>query len=305
MEPLAGPMATCVADLKLFCESTFGHCASDVMPLKFKDTNLESSSITFAYCKNYPFMNVSPVCHRAVTETIEKLKSSGHIVKEYTFPSNFERLSSIFYELMSADGWKFYFEKLKNEKREENLKKLLFYASFPNWLKHSVSWLASLILSDKRAIKIIQSISKKDVYHVNKIQLEISKIQADYIKSIEDGGIDVLIMPVHVLPATQNNSFGYIHFCAAHTFMWNLLNQPIGVLPITLYNETKDTIKGHWPRKFIFSDIFSENLLDRAAQNWYNPSAVPDLPVGVQVIGQSNKDEKVLKAMEIIEALTK
>lgn len=300
-----GPMATCSADLRLFCESTFGHRAIDVMPLKYQNFKDDNDPIVFGVCKIYPFMQVSPACHRAVTETIEKLKNDGQTVIEYEFPKSFNRLTSAFYEIMSADGWQFYFDKLVGEKREKNLQKLLKYASMPNWIKIIVGWIAGIVLKDNRASSIIKSISRKDVYQIHKIQVEIDDIIDEFARSIETSGIDMLIMPVHVLPATPNGSFGDIHFCAAHTFMWNLLNQPIGVMPVSKFDLTKDKIVGTWPRKFKFSDIFKNDLLDRAAQHWYNPNDIPELPIGIQIIGKSNEDEKVLHAMSIIEELMK
>lgn len=300
-----GPMATCVLDLKFFCETLFGIVSPDTFPLKYQKVQSDIGKISFAYCESYPFIDVSPVCNRAVAETIERLKINGHKVVQYKFPKSFEKLTILFYQIMSADGWKFYFEKLEGEKREENLKKLLYYASFPNWIKKTVSWLAGLILKDSRAVDIIKSISEKNVYQMHKIQAEIDIINSEFRKSIESQGIDMLIMPVHVLPATTLGSFGDIHFCAAHTFMWNLLNQPIGVMPVCFFDKSKDIIPDYWPRKFKFTDIFSQSLLDKASQHWYNPDEIVGLPAGIQVIGRSNEDEKVIEAMLLIEKLLK
>ena len=304
VEPVMGPMATCSADLRLFCEATFGHRAIDVMPLKYQNVK-NINPIIFGYCNIYPFMQVSPACHRAVIETIDKLNADGQTVIEYEFPRSFDRLASAFYEIMSADGWRFYFDKLEGETREKNLQNLLKYAALPNWIKTIVGWIAGLALKDKRASSIIKGISRKDVYQIHKIQVEIDEIIKEFSRSIEASGIDILIMPVHVLPATPNGSFGDIHFCAAHTFMWNLLNQPIGVMPVSKFDSIKDTIPGSWPRAFKFSDIFKTDLLDRAAQHWYNPKGIPELPLGIQVIGKSNEDERVLHAMSTIEKLLK
>jgi Asp-tRNA(Asn)/Glu-tRNA(Gln) amidotransferase A subunit family amidase len=305
VQPVMGPMATCSADLQLFCEATFGHRAIDVMPLKYQKCNDVRNSIVFGYCKIYPFIQVSPACHRAVIETIDKLKNEGQAIVEYEIPKSFDRLVYAFYEIMSADGWQFYFDKLEGEKREKNLQKLLKYAAMPNWIKTIVSWIASLVLKDKRASSIIKGISRKDVYQIHKVQIEIDSIIEEFSRSFEESGVDILIMPVHVLPATPNGSFGDIHFCAAHTFMWNLLNQPIGVMPVTKFDLIKDKIDGIWPRRFKFSDIFKNNFLDCAAQHWYNPDKISELPIGIQIIGKSNEDEKVLQAMSIIEKLMK
>ena len=79
VEPVMGPMATCVEDLKLFCDSTFGHIAPDVIPLKYQKSD-RKKHFTFGYSKKYPFMQVSPVCDRAVIETVDKLKYSDQKV---------------------------------------------------------------------------------------------------------------------------------------------------------------------------------------------------------------------------------
>lgn len=301
IEAVSGPMATCVEDLLLFCKATFGHGAQDVIPLKF-NMELSEKPIVFAFSKNCPFMKASPACSRAMEEVVLALKSNGHIVIEYEFPKSFEKLVPAFYSLMSADGWKFYFEKLKGEIPEKNIIKLLNYARLPNWIKKIVAFFARIILKDSRAISIINAISSKNVYEILKLKLEINDIAKDFHQSIADKDISVLLMPTHVLPATKNGSFGNIHFTAAYTFAWNLLNQPIGVLPVTHFDKSKDLVPDVWPREFKFSDIFSKDLLDRAAQSWYNPDFLK-LPIGVQVIGKSYEDELVLQAMKIIQDL--
>lgn len=293
-------MATCVDDIKLFCEALFGHNAYDVFPLKYRKID-ESKKIIFGYTKRYPFMHVSPICNRAVMETVDKLRASGQSVVEYELPASFDRLATAFYDLMSSDDYKFYFDKLRNEEREPILRKLLAYASMPSWIKYITAWIAGLVLKDKRAVGIIKAICKKDAYQLHKIQMEIEQINSEFSKSIEDSGIDVLIMPVHVLPATPNGSFGDIHFCAAHTFMWNLLNLPIGAMPAVNFDSSKDIIKGNWPRKFKFSDVFDNNLLEKASQNWYNPERIANIPAGIQIIGKCNQDETVIEAMSLIE----
>jgi Asp-tRNA(Asn)/Glu-tRNA(Gln) amidotransferase A subunit family amidase len=305
VEPVMGPMATCAEDLKLFCMATFGHSAPDVFPLHFSSTFDDNKPLVYAYSTKFPFMDVSPICKRSVMDTIERLRSNGHKVIQYEFPENFEKLAYYFYKIMSADGWEFYFEKLKKEPVEKNLRPLLNYAALPNWIKSIASWISGLLLKDCRAIEIIKSISKKDVYSLHKIQIEIDEISRNFRESIDILGIDILIMPVHVLPATPIGSFSDIHFCAAHTFMWNLLNQPIGTLSISSFDLSKDIVKDVWPRKFIFSDIFSNNLLDLAAQNFYNPENAIGLPSGIQLIGKANEDEKVIEAMIVIEKLFK
>ena len=85
----------------------------------------------------------------------------------------------------------------------------------------------------------------KNVYQIHEIQIEIDSIVKEYVESIDKLGIDILIMPVHRFTSHPNGSFSATFiFCAAHTFMWNLLNQPIGVMPVTSFDSSKDLIQG-------------------------------------------------------------
>ena len=161
--------------------------------------------------------------------------------------------------------------------------------------------MARFVLKDKRALDLISAISSKSSYEVLKIKLQVEEITHEFNKFLKESGIDVIISPVHVLPATPNGSFGHIHFCAAYTFAWNLLNQPIGVLPTTEFSAKLDIQKDAWPLKFTKSAIFSSNLLECAAQHFYPSEDCDGLPLGIQVIGASNCDEMVLQAMSIIE----
>lgn len=301
---VSGPMAARVADLDFFCRAAFGHAAPDVLPLKYQEVDA-ARPLRFGYCASGPFMEVSPLCRRAVLGTVRHLRAAGHNVVEFTFPENFQALLPIFYEIMSADGWRFYLEKLRGERREANLKPLLSYAAFPNWIKTACSWIFRLVCRDARAASVVSAISAKDAYQLIDVQQRIEQIDRSFREAIDASGIDVLLTPVHALPATPHDAFPHIHFCAVYTFAWNMLNQPIGVLPAAYFDKAKDVVPGTWPRHFSRSNLFSPNLMERAAQQHYHPKQSPDLPAGVQIVGRTNEDEKVLHAMFIVEEVLK
>ena len=294
-----------VSNLVHFCREAFGHDAYDVVPLPFREVLFNQKQIRFGYCSEDPFIPVSPACKRAVQETALLLKRAGCEVVEFKYPASFTRLMPLFYELMSADGWQFYFDQLKGEAREPVLKNLLRYASLPNWMKFLVSRTAGLFLRDPMANSLLLAIRSKSSFEVLKLRLEVKAIAKEFADFFSASGFDVILSPCHVLPATPNGSFGDIHFCAAYTFAWNLLNQPIGVLPVTQFSSKLDCIEAEWPRPFDFKALFSQTLLKRAAQHYYAASCIDGLPIGIQVIGRSNQDELVLAAMSKIESLLK
>jgi Asp-tRNA(Asn)/Glu-tRNA(Gln) amidotransferase A subunit family amidase len=295
-------MALHASDLLYFCKVAFGHPASDVVPLLFRD-NSAQAPIRYGFCASGPFMESSPVCQRAVKTAVIALKSSGVDVVEYQFPESFQKLVVSFYSLMSADGWKFYLNELGTEPREPCIRNLLTYASFPDCLKRLCSSISRLFVKDPRALAIISAIRSKDTYSLIQLQSELSGYEQEFHRSIASAGINVLITPTHVLPANPIGSFGDIHFTAAYTFAWNLLNVPIGCLPVVRFDSNLDNVEGEWPRKFEFKDIFSSDLLERAAKNYYNPKHVQGLPAGIQLIGLPNDDERVLSALVQLEGL--
>lgn len=304
--PLSGPMAQNVADLVYFCRYSFGHAALDVVPLGFRDSLLldQKRRIRFGYATHDPFMPVSPACNRAVHETVSALKKAGFEVVEFSYPPSFTRLMPLFYELMSADDFGFYFDKLKSEKREPIFRNLLRYAALPNWLKYIISRPLSWFMKDPMAISLLRAISSKSSFEVLQSRLEVKEIVKEFQDFFAASGFDVILSPCHVLPATPNGSFGNVHFCAAYTFAWNFANQPIGVLPVTRFSSQLDRVEGEWPRAFDFPVLFSETLLQRAAQHYY-ASCTDGLPIGIQVIGRSNEDELVLAAMTLIDQVTR
>jgi Asp-tRNA(Asn)/Glu-tRNA(Gln) amidotransferase A subunit family amidase len=305
IEVLSGPMSGNVSNLIHFCRQTFGHSAHDVVPLIFKETLFEQKQIKFGFCVDDPFITASPACIRAVRDAVSVLKQSGFEVVEFKYPTSFSRLMPLFYELISADGWEFYFKQLQGEMREPVLKNLLRYAALPNWMKFLVSRTAGLFLRDSSAVSLLRAISSKSSFEILKARIEVKEIAIEFQDFFFNSGMDVILSPCHVLPATPNGSFGDIHFCAVHTFAWNLLNQPIGVLPVGKFSSEIDCVDGEWPRPFKFKSIFSKTLLQRVAQHYYAASCIDGLPIGIQVIGRSNQDELVLAAMSKLESILK
>lgn len=125
------------------------------------------------------------------------------------------------------------------------------------------------------------------------LQSERKKFRQDFFDAwTAAGDFDVLLTPVHVLPAVPHHSFKLISFTCSFTLVFNVLDLPAGVLPITSVDAAKD----------IFPSPPS-GILEKTARKYYQLSQQKGLPVGVQVVGRPFKDETVLRAMRIIEKL--
>lgn len=125
------------------------------------------------------------------------------------------------------------------------------------------------------------------------LQYERKKLrQAFFDAWTAAGDFDVLLTPVHVLPAVQHGTFKKISFTCSFTLVFNVLDLPAGVLPVTSVDAARDEYTTP-----------ARGLLERTARGCYNLAEQNGLPLGVQVVGRPFKDETVLRAMRIIENL--
>ena len=101
--------------------------------------------------------------------------------------------------------------------------------------------------------------------------------------------IDCLLTPVGPSAAPRHGTakwWGY-------TSIWNLLDYPAAVFPVTTVDPVKDAVE---------ADYQPKNALDEENYRLYtSPDAYEHAPVGLQVVCQRFNDEKVLRCMELIE----
>jgi fatty acid amide hydrolase len=126
-----------------------------------------------------------------------------------------------------------------------------------------------------------------------RLQSERKKYRQDFFDAWKSAGnFDVVLTPVHVLPAVEHGTFKKISFTCSFTLVFNVLDLPAGVIPIT----TVDAARDAYTKPAV-------GLLEKTARSCYNLKEQHGLPLGIQVVGQPFKDETVLRAMRIIEKL--
>ncbi|CAF0779287.1 unnamed protein product [Adineta ricciae] len=104
-----------------------------------------------------------------------------------------------------------------------------------------------------------------------------------------DCTIDCLLTPVGPSAAPLHGTakwWGY-------TSVWNLLDYPAAVFPVTTVDLVKDQVE---------LDYQPRNALDRENYNLYtSPEVYANAPIGLQVVGRRFDDEKVMRCVEMIE----
>ena len=101
-------------------------------------------------------------------------------------------------------------------------------------------------------------------------------------------GVDVALA-YGLFPAPKLRQTEGVNYGIAYTFIWNYLNFPAGVVPVTRVRDNEQYFESEVGDKFDL--IMEETMKDSKG-----------LPVGIQVVGLPWKDELVLKTMELLEA---
>jgi len=89
---------------------------------------------------------------------------------------------------------------------------------------------------------------------------------------------------------------------ATGTILYNVIDSPCGVVPVTRVDPSKDGLTDEWTKgPGLGSKIIESDLYRRKKDLVYDPEAMKGLPVGVQVIGKSWEDEKVVAMMKVVD----
>lgn len=100
--------------------------------------------------------------------------------------------------------------------------------------------------------------------------------------------LDFIICPGFGCQAVKHTFAEHTTLAAAYNFIWNLLETPTGSIPITRVKEEEQ----RYPKTY--SDPINDHMTESALGS-------VGLPVGIQVVGLPNQDEKVLGLMKVLE----
>jgi amidase len=84
----------------------------------------------------------------------------------------------------------------------------------------------------------------------------------------------------------------------AATTLYNTVNSPSGVIPVTKVDPAKDQITEEWSKA---SPSLVEKALYQGRKPIYDPVAMQGMPVSVQIVGRMWEDEKVLAMMTVVD----
>ncbi|RPD64393.1 amidase signature enzyme [Lentinus tigrinus ALCF2SS1-7] len=302
----AGPMGRSVEDLELAARVVFGKQGTDYAPapLPYRDVVLPEK-LKFGYYLSDGYVKPSPANQRAVLETVAALRQAGHECVPLEVPQVVDAIEC-YMGLVAADGFKTLTADLGRDPVEPGISGTLLGPALPGWVRRTLAWALRKFFGDSVFARVTlatrpcsmpeytQWVRRRDVY-CRKFESEVW----------DKHGFDGIISPVIALPAMPHDSCKYLAPLAASACLYNVLNAPVGVVPVT-HVRASDVATVEWTNLRVGSGHGSPSL-ERLLYGWrgkggcYDPEKMAGIPVGVQVVGRKWEEEKVVEMMKVVD----
>jgi len=299
------PMARTLEDLTYFTKSILSMQVwkydHSVHPIPWRENVVkeieEKKKFRVGVLRTDGVVDPSPACARAVEEVVEALRKDGHEVFDVDPPSPYEALV-IASNLLNSDGcktFKSFFRSLEWE--DPGAKQMSWLASLPRPLKWFYYAWVKYIQRDDIWAGLIKDWGGISAYEQWKLVAKREAYKAKFHDWWEqEAKMDFLITPPNATPAVPHDGMKEAVSSCGYTFLFNLLDYPAGIIPITHVDKALDQL----PPNFSLRKL---NRVAWGAYKHYDANAMHGLPVAVQIVGQRLEEEKVLAIMGRIEAI--
>ncbi|XP_007430219.1 fatty-acid amide hydrolase 1 [Python bivittatus] len=293
-----GPMARDVDSLALclralLCKKMF-HLDPTVPPLPFNEQVYTSSApLRIGYYVNNSYSMLSPSMRRAVLETKELLEINGHVLVPFEpYHMNYF-MNNFFAPGFFADGGATVLKSFEGEPKDPKLQPFLLMLKLPHWLQRVLSWIIRPI--HIRLSRSLRNLHERSVKELWKYHLEVEEYCREFIAEWKRLELDVLLCPA-LGPAFKSGFPGRIPEIISYTVLYNFLDFPAGVVPVTTTTKEDEeelkSFKGH------FNDLGAKLLAEAVKES-------VGLPVAVQCVALPWQEELCLRFMKEVETLTR
>ncbi|KAG2369045.1 amidase signature domain-containing protein [Suillus spraguei] len=303
-----GPLARSVQDCELFCKTIFGQKDSSHqnIPMPYHAVELPSK-LRFGYYLSDGMLESSPACKRAVLETVSALRKQGHECIEFTSPLNASAME-VFLGLTSSDGYKKMLSHLdsdpmaKPDLQEDSLFLVTLGPRLPSFVRKLACWIAKTFLGDSLFPRFFSLAREKSVLEFTDFTDQRNEVTAAWYEQVWDKyGFDGIIAPVQSLPVIPHGGATYLSVFAAATITYNVIDSPVGTIPVTRVNPDTDNLSTDFVVGASGRSKMFETRMYLGKNPVYDPKAMEGIPVGVQLVGKKWEDEKVLAMMHVVD----
>lgn len=263
-----------------------------VPPIPFREEIYQDKKpIRIGYYLDDGYIPSVPSMHRAVEKAKSILESRGHKLIPMQ-PVDARRMFRLFLDTVGADGTKTYLTCMKDDIYDSTVRQFFYTSHLPGVLKKMIGWIMSVISRDEIAGYMVKALSGfGTVYEYWNHALDIEDYKDDTLALWRSLGIDAVICPGFAFPAIPHNTFGDLVGGCVYSTMYNLLNYPAGVLPVTKVTEQDIKDMANYPNKTKFEKNIKKMML----------GGTVGLPCGVQCVALPYQEELVIRLMKEVE----
>ncbi|XP_015277461.1 PREDICTED: vitamin D3 hydroxylase-associated protein-like [Gekko japonicus] len=292
--PMARDMDSLVLCMKaLLCDELF--CLDPtVPPLPFNDEIYSSSRpLRIGYYDGDGYFQPSPSMRRAVQETRKLLQEAGHTLIPFTPPRINFLVDELFTKGVSADGCSTLVENFDGEFVDVTWTNQLRCCKMPDLLKRLLA-LILMPVFPRISRHLNALIGVGSVKNLWKNNVDRMAYRDEFIAEWRRLKLDVVLCPA-LGPAFNLGYAGKLFVATTYTHLYNVLNFPAGVVPVTTVSEADEEELRHY--KGYYGDPWDKRMKE----------AVQDavgLPVAVQCVALPWQEELCLRFMKEVETLS-
>ncbi|NXI30389.1 FAAH1 hydrolase, partial [Sterrhoptilus dennistouni] len=297
-----GPMARDVDSLALcmkalLCQEMF-QLDPTVPPIPFNEQVYSSSTpLRVGYYDTDGYFPLPPCMRRAVKETRRALEAAGHQLVLFSPPRVPYAVTELFLKTFFADGGRAWLDVFTGDIVDPGLKPQVNSCKMPRLVKKLLALLLKplqflLLLKLKEIAMISTCRSVKEMWNH---QHEIQVYRSQFISQWKQLQLDVVLCPV-LGPAFTKGYPGKLLTAVSSTMLYNLLNFPAGVVPVSTVTEAdEEELKLY---KGCCNDPWDRTLKQAV-------SGAVGMPVAVQCVALPWQEELCLRFMKEVETLSR
>ncbi|KAG8888239.1 hypothetical protein FRB99_004140, partial [Tulasnella sp. 403] len=242
-----------------------------------------------------------PAVQRAVQETVDALVKAGHECVEFVVPNELEG-ARVFVAVTSADRYETLTSHIGPDPKDPTLFLVTLGSRIPTFVRNGIIWAARTFLHDNIFSTLMGSSrgkSVKEFWAETKARDNYNEL---FFKEVwEKYGFDGIICPVSALPTIPHGSSADLSPLALATALYNVVDLPVGVVPVTRVDQAKDTMTDDWRNAEPQGSPFLFKKMYAGKKPAYDPVAMHGVPIGVQIVGNRWEEEKVIEMMKVVD----
>ena len=289
-----GPLARSAADVELmylllnqgvlrkdrWLPDAVAMTASQALPLE------SLKGLRVGYWVDDGYLRPSPAVRRAVLEAAQVFAHHGAVVEEFTPPSGLD-IVKLYYGLLSADGASSLRRVLGDSPADPRVRRLIRLGALPAAFRSPISWWLDGS-GDKKLASLLVGTGALAAEQYWQLVHKKHQLGNEFFAAWQKSRCDLLLAPVHSLPALKHGKSVDLTTAASYCFLANLFHLPAGTAPVTCVRAEEQDERPE-----------SSDSVEIAAKEVDAESK--GLPIGVQLLARPWREDLVLLGMKMLE----